>query len=76
MRRVLAGTPIRLRPRAPGKLARFAGQSLKITIKVGGTGHAVLSVPVAAVYAASDGQARVSVQDGTGTVRDVPSRRG
>lgn len=70
------GTPIRLTPKDPKKLARLAGQAVKITIKVGGTGHAVLSVPVAAVYTASDGQARVSVQDGTGAVRDVPIETG
>ena len=71
-----SGTPIRLTPKAPGKLARLAGQAVKITIRVGGTGHAVLTVPVAAVYTASDGQARVSVQDGTGKVRDVPVETG
>ncbi|WP_199512094.1 hypothetical protein [Nucisporomicrobium flavum] len=71
-----AGTPIRLRPRNPAKLKALAGQSVKITIKVGGTGHAVLAVPVAAVYTASDGQARVSVQDGAGKVRDVPVEAG
>lgn len=71
-----AGTPIRLKPRNPAKLTRFAGQSLKITIKVGGTGHAVLSVPVAAVYTASDGRARVSVQEPAGAVRDVPVEAG
>ena len=71
-----SGTPIRLTPKEPKKLAKLAGQAVKITIKVGGTGHAVLSVPVAAVYTASDGQARVSVQDGAGTVRDVPVETG
>jgi hypothetical protein len=54
----------------------LAGQAVKITIRVGGTGHAVLTVPVAAVYTASDGQARVSVQDGTGRIRDVPVETG
>lgn len=68
----VSGTPIRLSPKSPAKLAAFTGQALKVTIRVGGTGHAVLSVPVAAVFTASDGQARVSVQDPTGTVRDVP----
>ena len=70
------GTPIRLKPKNPAKLNGLAGQSLKITIRVGGTGHAVLSVPVAAVYTASDGRARVAVQDGTGAVRDVPVEAG
>jgi hypothetical protein len=70
------GTPIRLTPKQPKKLAPLAGQALKITIQVGGTGHAVLSVPVAAVYTASDGRTLLSVQDGAGAVRDVPVKTG
>jgi hypothetical protein len=67
----ITGTPIRLTLRDPKKLEPFAGQAFKITIKVGATGHAVLAVPVAAVFTAADGQARVSVPDPAGTVRDV-----
>ena len=72
----LAGVPIRLKPAYPGKLAAFAGQAFKVSIEVGGTGHAVLSVPVAAVYTAADGQSRVTVQDATGSVHDVPVAAG
>jgi hypothetical protein len=72
----VTGTPIRLRPKDPAKLTPFAGQALKITIKVGGTGHAVLAVPVAAVFTASDGQARVTVQDAAGAVHDVAVEAG
>ncbi|RSM64674.1 Tat pathway signal protein [Actinoplanes sp. ATCC 53533] len=72
----LAGVPIRLKPAYPGKLAAFAGQAFKVSIEVGGTGHAVLSVPVAAVYTAADGQSRVTVQDATGSVHDVPVTAG
>jgi hypothetical protein len=74
--RAPSGTPIRLTPKEPRKLAALAGQALKITIKVGGTDGAVLSVPVAAVYTSSDGQARVSVAGGAGAVRDVPVKTG
>jgi len=72
----VAGVPIRLKPKIPAKLAPFAGQAFKISITVGGTGHAVLSVPVAAVYTTSDGDARVSVQDAAGAVHDVPVEAG
>jgi len=72
----LAGVPIRLKPAYPGKLAAFAGQAFKVSIEVGGTGHAVLSVPVAAVYTAADGQSRVTVQDAAGSVHDVPVAAG
>ena len=71
-----SGTPIRLAPKEPAKLAPLAGQVLKIVIKIGGTGHAVLSVPVAAVYTGSDGQALVSLEDGAGETRDVPVKTG
>jgi hypothetical protein len=54
----------------------FAGQAFKISIKVSGTGHAVLCVPVAAVYTTSDNTAHVTVQDATGAVRDVPVTTG
>jgi hypothetical protein len=70
------GTPIRLTPKEPKKLADLAGQALKITIKVGGTDGAVLSVPSAAVYTSSAGQALVSLEDGAGAVRDVPVTTG
>jgi len=66
------GTPIRLLPRQPDKLSKYVGQALKVTVTVGGTGGAVLAVPVAAVFTASDGQARVSVQSEGQAVRDVP----
>ena len=68
----VAGVPIRLKPKDQATMVQFAGQALKVSIKVGGTGHAVLSVPVAAVFTASDGQARVTVQDPSGAVHDVP----
>jgi hypothetical protein len=68
----VVGTPIQLKPQDPGKLAPFAEQSLKITIKVGDTGHDVLAVPVAALSTASNGQARLTVQDAAGAVHDVP----
>ncbi|WP_127501620.1 hypothetical protein [Actinoplanes solisilvae] len=67
----LQGVPVRLTPREPAELAAYVGQALKVSITVGGTGHAVLTVPVAAVFTASDGQARVTVEDRPGTVRDV-----
>ena len=71
-----AGIPIRLKPRDEAKLASFVGQAFKVGITVGGTGHAVLSVPVSAVFTASDGQARVTVQDPGGAVRDVAVKAG
>lgn len=71
-----SGVPIRLKPKDPAKLAKLAGQAFKLTIRIGGTGKAVLSVPVAAVFTASDGQARVTVQDAAGTTRDVPVESG
>ena len=71
-----AGVPIRLKPKDPAKLAKLAGQAFKLSIKIGGTGKAVLSAPVAAVFTASDGQARVTVQDAAGKVRDVPVETG
>jgi hypothetical protein len=72
----VAGIPFRLKPKDQAKLAPFTGQALKVSITVGGTGHAVLSVPVAAVYTASDGQALVTVQDPSGAVHDVPVEAG
>lgn len=73
---VATGTPIRLKPRDPKKLARFAGEAVKITIRVGGTEGKVLTVPVAAVFTSADGRARVSVQTTAGTSRDVPVTTG
>ncbi|GLY93045.1 hypothetical protein Acsp02_03010 [Actinoplanes sp. NBRC 103695] len=70
------GVPIRLKPKDQAKIAPLVGEAVKVTITVGGTGHKVLSVPVAAVYTASDGQARVTVQDQGGRVRDVPVEAG
>ncbi|HET6479176.1 MAG TPA: hypothetical protein VFG35_03905 [Actinoplanes sp.] len=70
------GVPIQLKPREPAKLAALVGQAFKVSITVGGTGHAVLTVPVAAVFTSSDGQARVTVEDRPGTVRDVPVELG
>jgi hypothetical protein len=70
------GTPIRLKPKNAKKLAKFAGESVKITIRVGGTGGAVLTVPVAAVFTSADGNARVSVEAGPGRTRDVPVKTG
>ena len=72
----VAGIPIRLKPKVPAKLAPYAGQAFKISITVGGTGKAVLSVPVAAVFTTADGNARVTVQDAAGAVRDVPVSAG
>ncbi|GAA2903201.1 hypothetical protein Acy02nite_86590 [Actinoplanes cyaneus] len=72
----VSGIPIQLAPAKPGSVAAFTGQAFKVVIKVGGTGQAVLSVPVAAVFTSADGQARVSVQDASGAVRDVPVRAG
>jgi hypothetical protein len=71
-----AGTPIRLKPRNAKKLAKFAGESVKITIRVGGTGKAVLTVPVAAVFTDTENHARVSVQTGPASTRDVPITTG
>ena len=70
------GTPIRLTPKNPKKLAAYAGQSVKISIKVGSTGSKVLTVPVAAVFTSADGHARVSVQTPAGPARDVPVTTG
>ncbi|MEV6595600.1 hypothetical protein AB0M36_01925 [Actinoplanes sp. NPDC051346] len=66
------GTAIQLAPEKPDKLKSLAGQPFKITIKVGGTDRAVLAVPAAALYTASTGQARLSVQDAAGQIHDVP----
>jgi hypothetical protein len=73
---VATGTPIRLKPTDPKKLARFAGEAVKITIRVGGTEGKVLTVPVAAVFTSADGRVRVSVQTTAGTSRDVPVTTG
>lgn len=70
------GTPIRLKPKNAKRLAQFAGQAFKITIKVGSTGKAVLAVPVAAVFTSADGNARLTVQAATGQTRDVPIKTG
>ena len=70
------GTPIRLKPKNPKKLAQYAGQAFKITIKVGSTGKAVLAVPVAAVFTSADGNARLTVQVASGQTRDVPIKTG
>ena len=65
------GTPIRLTPKNRTKITALAGQSVKVLIKVGSTGGEVLSVPVAAVFTAADGQARVTVASDSGNTRDV-----
>ncbi|MBB4959410.1 efflux RND transporter periplasmic adaptor subunit [Micromonospora polyrhachis] len=70
------GLPIRLIPSMGAKLAPLAGQSVRVTIKVGGTGDDVLVVPVAAVFTAADGQAHVTVDSGGGITRDVPVEAG
>jgi energy-converting hydrogenase Eha subunit B len=54
----------------PGPLAGQADASVKVSIKIGASDGKVLTVPVAAVRTASDGQARVQVQRG-GKLTDV-----
>ncbi|MEU9184682.1 peptidoglycan-binding domain-containing protein [Streptomyces sp. NPDC048484] len=54
----------------PGPLAGEARASVKVTIKIGASDGKVLTVPLAAVHTASDGQARVQVQR-AGGVSDV-----
>ncbi|GAA2570603.1 hypothetical protein GCM10010435_51010 [Winogradskya consettensis] len=66
------GTPIILTPRDRSG----AGRSVKVSIEVGRTSGEVLAVPVAAVFTASDGQARVTVADSAGIRRDVPVEPG
>jgi hypothetical protein len=72
----LTGTAIRLEPKRPKQLARYAGQAFKIVIRVGSTGEAVLAVPLAAVFTSAAGDARLSVQTRTGETREVPITTG
>ena len=72
----VAVVPVRLTPADQSKLTPLAGEAVKVSITVGGTGHKVLSVPVAAIFTASDGMARVTVRDPDGRVRDVPVEAG
>jgi hypothetical protein len=65
-----------LKPQNTKKLAKFAGESVKITIRVGGTGKAVPTVPVAAIFTDTENHARVSVQTGPASTRDVPVTTG
>jgi hypothetical protein len=71
-----AGVPVRLKPTDQSGLVPLVGEAVKVSITVGGTGHRVLSVPVAAVFTASDGGTRVTVRDPSGQVRDVPVETG
>ncbi|MBM2619445.1 hypothetical protein JIG36_28215 [Actinoplanes sp. LDG1-06] len=70
------GTPIVLTPKDRARAAALTGRSVQVSIEVGRTGGEVLAVPVAAVFTASDGQARVTVADATGARRDVPVEPG
>ncbi|GAB7049164.1 hypothetical protein JCM9534A_42900 [Catenuloplanes indicus JCM 9534] len=70
------GTPLQLKPDDAKAAAALAGQSVQVRITVGDTGGEVLTVPVAAIFTASDGQSRVTVQTGTGQTRDVPVEPG
>jgi hypothetical protein len=72
----VSGVPIRLKPANPKKLAALAEEAVKITIRLGETGKAVLTVPVAAVFTSADAHARVSVQTGPAQTRDVPVTTG
>jgi hypothetical protein len=58
-----------------GQLSKSAGGSAKVTIKVGSSDGEVLTVPIAALHTASDGQARVRVRRGRKVV-DVPVKAG
>ncbi|WP_229067513.1 hypothetical protein [Actinoplanes sp. DH11] len=70
------GIPIQLKPTDRAKAAALNGQTITVRIRVGDTGGEVLSVPVSAVFTASDGQARVTVQAAGDRTRDVPVELG
>ncbi|AXG77555.1 peptidoglycan-binding domain-containing protein [Streptomyces paludis] len=61
--------PVQLRISVPdpGPLAGQASASVKVTIKIGASAGKVLTVPLAAIRTAADGQARVRVRRGDGT---------
>ncbi|WP_238431774.1 peptidoglycan-binding protein [Streptomyces cavernae] len=58
-----------------GKLTKNADGSAKVTIKVGSSDGEVLTVPIAALHTAADGQAKVQIRRG-GKVVDVPVKAG
>jgi hypothetical protein len=70
------GIPLQLKPDDAKAVAALAGQSVRVRITVGESGGEVLAVPVAAIFTASDGQSRVTVQTETGQTRDVPVEPG
>jgi hypothetical protein len=74
----IAGTPIRLKPKPAKKLVGYAGESVKVVIRVGSTRGSVLTVPTAAVFTSADGRPRVRVQNTAdpATAKDVPIRTG
>jgi HlyD family secretion protein len=70
------GTAVRLVAGSGVNLAKLAGQSIRVTITVGDTGGAVLTVPISAVFTRADGQAHLTVDDGKGGTRQVPVTTG
>ncbi|WP_340377948.1 peptidoglycan-binding protein [Streptomyces sp. SS7] len=71
-----ASAPVPVQISLPaGKLTRNAGGSAKVTIKVGSSAGRALTVPIAALHTAADGQATVQVRRG-GTVVDVSVKAG
>ncbi|MEW1720683.1 peptidoglycan-binding domain-containing protein [Streptomyces sp. NPDC093109] len=57
-----APVPLRISVADPGPLAGQASASVKVTIKIGASDGKVLTVPLAAIRTAADGQARVRVR--------------
>ncbi|WP_330349078.1 peptidoglycan-binding protein [Streptomyces sp. NBC_00582] len=71
-----ASAPVPVQISLPaGKLAKNAGGSAKVTIKVGSSAGKALTVPIAALHTSADGQATVQVRRG-GTVVDVSVKAG
>ncbi|WP_460067160.1 peptidoglycan-binding protein [Streptomyces sp. YKOK-I1] len=71
-----ASAPVPVQISIPaGKLTKNAGGSAKVTIKVGSSAGEALTVPIAALHTAADGQATVQVRRG-GTVVDVSVKAG
>ncbi|MEU1178085.1 peptidoglycan-binding protein [Streptomyces sp. NPDC005820] len=71
-----ASAPVPVQISIPaGKLTKNAGGSAKVTIKVGSSAGKALTVPIAALHTAADGQATVKVQR-DGTVVDVSVKAG
>ncbi|MEU1517937.1 peptidoglycan-binding protein [Streptomyces sp. NPDC005811] len=71
-----ASAPVPVQISLPsGKLTKNAGGSAKVTIKVGSSAGEALTVPIAALHTAADGQATVQVRR-DGSVVDVSVKAG